>query len=853
MADSEAYNLICDHFPAGILLENHGTIEYANLRIAELLGYNRQELCGQPLTMLLNPADNYYSTGRLFSEAPQSLNHELTLHGRGGENIVVLAHVLPTRYADNSPMTIYVEERSGFLTSDAPIPYSLVDEAAEAIIITSLEGSILVWNHAAAALYGYSHTEVHNRSISIIIPPDLNHHLINKLLQDERVDKVQTLAWSKQGQLLNIELSLSPVRDQHGNISRVAFFCRDLTQEMVSAKRMRYQSRLLEAVNDAIVVAEYNGSITYWNQGAERLFGRKAEEVLGKKYSLLFDSGELKDVYTLMDEVQPGIWQGRRLVRTPQGENKYVQLSVRVLYDETEQPDLLVAVMTDVTELVAARLKAEEAVRARGEFLANISHEIRTPINGILGFSELLEDKELPLEQKAHLKSIKSNAAQLLELINDILDLSRIEANSMTVDQFTFNLRNLVDQTCQNFGPLLQEKGLGLSITYPPDTPEFFTGDNKRIRQVLNNLLSNAVKFTARGAIHVQVFIAPNSGHKTSVTISVTDTGIGISADRLHYVFEPFTQADSSTTRRYGGTGLGLAICKRLVELMRGRFDVESTPGRGSRFAFTLPLETAGQRPSLQSAVQKQEPSGFRILLLSPDPSLQKQWHGCLKRIKGELVTPDNEHRLAASIDFYQPRAVLVDDRVCQANVMLLKQQLQTARNKLNFLLLLISDDEHHQAVQILCPDRILKRSMEQEKINLLLDEMSRQPPEHSYPHQPMHVLVAVDNSLNQKLIQNILNTSHYRVSIVNNLLQAQDLMSKQPVDLLLLEMDMMIMEEFQSLTWIQENFSRVPIIGMRSDAIHSHSGVHYYIDKPVTTHSLLDAVNRQIHLFQRG
>lgn len=856
MSGNSPMAIMWDYFPVGVLLENGGVIQYCNQRMAAMLGYNPQQLCGLPLSVLLASEYSTGQSGRLFSYSTENLFRECIFLNSAGHTVELLLYNVPHQY-DNGEPAIYIENVSMLTGSDTSFQSSLIADACEAIIVTSLDGSIRVWNSASEVLFGYQGAEVIGRNISLIIPPPLVQSSISRAVNNEQLERVQTFAWSKQGVLLNIELSPSPVRDQQGFVTRIAFFCRDISPEKQGEKLLQYQSRLLEAVNDAIVVAEYNGVITYWNQGAERLFGRKGEEMLGKKYAHMFDSSESKNFYTLVDEIEPGIWQGQHLIRTPQGENKHVRFSVRVLYDEAEQPDLLVAVMTDVTELVAAKLKAEEAVRARGEFLANISHEIRTPINGILGFTELLEDKELPVDQKSYLRSIKINASHLMELINDILDLSRIEANSMNVDLVAFSLRSLVNQTCQTLSPLLKEKGLTLEINYPSGFPDYFMGDNKRIRQVLNNLLSNAVKFTSRGGISVEVSFSetnhPND-KKLSVTIAVKDTGIGITTDRLYYIFEPFTQADSSTTRRYGGTGLGLAISKRLVSLMKGRLEVESTPGRGSRFSFTLPLETASQRRPMTILPEKPIPSECKLLLLTDDDVLQQYWQDNLKGKSFELVALHNELRLSALIDFYQPVAVLVDGDTYQSDIALLKQQFQAARNKCSFSLLFLTDNsENYAKGRILEADLITSRSPVQQEINSLLDDYAKRMQHRTLLPHKANILVAVHDSLTQKLVKNILTNLDYQVSPVSNPLQTRELLLTEHFDLLLLEMEMLIMEDFFLLEWLDDRQLNIPIIGLRSDPTQSHAGVHDYIEKPLTTQSILNAVNKSVTFWKEG
>ncbi|MCG6558533.1 ATP-binding protein [Ruegeria sp. 1NDH52C] len=381
----------------------------------------------------------------------------------------------------------------------------------------------------------------------------------------------------------------------------------DLIEQGRDLVRHQKEAQLLSLVaknaNDSVILADADGRIVWTNETFTRITGYSVDEAKGFYPGDLLN-GEKTDL-EVSNAIAEAVEAGRPfrteiLNVSKDGREIWMETNLVPVLDKNGRVEVTVAIERDVTaakaqaeELAAARIAAEEGARAKAEFLATMSHEIRTPMNGVVGMAELLSDTELSEEQRQYVSTIRSSSTALLAIINDVLELSRLDARKMELHPVNFDPKACLEETLRLLQPQARAKGLKLALETETDVPPLVHGDDGRLRQVLINLLGNAIKFTERGGVTLRVRAdAQEPGHL--FVIVVEDSGIGIAADKIERVFERFSQADTDTTRLYGGTGLGLTISRELVVLMGGRITVESTLGQGSCFTLRLPLGPPG-------------------------------------------------------------------------------------------------------------------------------------------------------------------------------------------------------------------------------------------------------------------
>jgi PAS domain S-box-containing protein len=506
------------------------------------------------------------------------------------------------------------EERFRLAIEEGPIGMALIGPQFEFLKV----------NRVLCEMLGYSETEFSSLIFLAVVHPDEVQSVVERAKRHfsgrATTDKLETRFVAKNGEVLWVDLSVSPVRDGQGELLYGLAVMQNITvskrAQRELAERTEFLNSLVENSPVAIVVVDVSRKVQLCNRAFESLFGYNLAEVAGRPLDDVVgfgSTGEALEIERNLRAYKQVHLTTRRKRRD--GSIVDVDLYATPLFSDGKFSGGL-GMYLDITERVRAqealhRAKeaAETANRAKSEFLANMSHEIRTPMNGILGMTELALDTKLSPEQREYLTMVKSSADSLLVVLNDILDFSKIEAGKMDLNSADFSLRDALADTLKTLGFRARQKGLELNWNVAADVPDALVGDVGRLRQVIVNLVGNAVKFTERGEVAVGVEKGESEPEYTALHFRIRDTGIGIAPEKQKLIFEPFTQADSSTTRKYGGTGLGLGIAARLLAMMGGSIWVESEIGVGSTFHFNVPfglskgaVRETNQRPELTAA-----------------------------------------------------------------------------------------------------------------------------------------------------------------------------------------------------------------------------------------------------------
>nr|WP_275889005.1 PAS domain S-box protein [Desulforhopalus vacuolatus] len=688
------------------------------------------------------------------------------------------------------------------------------------------------------------------------------------------------------------------LRDNSGHSYRVAGSITDITEHKRINEELKTLSLAVSQSPGSIVITDTSGVIEYVNPTFTQVTGYTFEEAVGKSTSILKSGNTPTEVYAEMwKAISSGRkWRGELLNKKKNGDKFWESVTTSPIIISDDKISNYLAIKEDITErkkmeqelqqhildldetqsamlnmmddLDEEKEKAEAATLAKSDFLANMSHEIRTPMNAIIGMSHLALQTELNPRQIDYLSKIDSSAKALLRIINDILDFSKIEAGRLEIEQAEFYLENTFNQLINMLTVQVEDKGLELLFQIDPDVPDNLVGDSLRLEQMLINLGSNAVKFTEKGDILISTELVEQNEDSALLKFSVRDTGIGMTEEQMDKLFKSFSQADTSTTRRFGGTGLGLAICKRLAILMDGDIGVKSEPGKGSTFWFTarFGLHT---HDKMKARVLDEDFRGMRVLVVDDNRTSRTILAGYLESMG---LSPETVPSGQAALDILE-----ASDKTGLFDLVLMDWKMPgmdgieaTRRIKKNPKLQVVPTvimvtaygrEEIMSQAQKSGVSAFLIKPVNQSLLFDTIMEVFGKDGDKTHLAMPAgisevpgvdairgsRILLAEDNSINQQVATEILENAGLVVDVADNGLRACDMVQKVAYDAVLMDIQMPVMDGLLATQKIREmeNGKKLPIIAMTAHAMAGdrekslEAGMNDHITKPIDPSTL--------------
>ena len=727
-------------------------------------------------------------------------------------------------------------------------------------------------------------------TVGIII--GLVYFLLNHLVIKKTRDIYQTISKRMAGD--QKAYSSITTRDEIGVLAQTLnnLFHTLLEKE----KELKKLVKVIDHTDNGVVITNSKGEVEWVNRGFTRISEYTLSELKGRKPGSILQgpASDSKTVAYMNEQLRQNKgFQADIINYSKMGRLYWVAIEVQPLYDDEGKLINFMAIESDITrrkqteqELIKAKEVAQSADRAKSLFLASMSHEIRTPMNGIIGFTSLLLDSSLKPEHREYVEIIRNSGEALLTIINDILDFSKIESGNMELEMQQFDLRSCIEETLDLFTPKAMEKKLELAYSLSPDTPQSIVGDVTRLRQIVTNLVGNALKFTEAGEVEVSVRTMPGKTptltRKGMLQFSVRDTGVGIPQDKQHRLFKAFSQADSSTTRRYGGTGLGLAISKRLCELMGGTMWIASKEGKGSTFCFTIQACLA---PAKKHYFLEQNPPDLhgKNLLIVDDTAINRRILRSQVEHWGMLSQEaSSAHEALQTLsECKQPFDLCLLDYLmpCADGLQLIEAiRKQWTPEKLPVIVLTSSEQEMvRRQIDRLGISHVLQKPIKTAALYRVITEAlntSRLPQgeksEEKEPEKkpllaherPLSILLAEDNRINQLVAQQLLGRLGYRIDMVANGFEAIKALQVRPYNVILMDVQMPEMNGMETTRRIRKEFPQDQqpwVIALTAEALKGDrencllAGMNDYLSKPINLDGITKVLTAVPDSFQHA
>jgi PAS domain S-box-containing protein len=792
----------------------------------------------------------------------------------------------------------------------------ILESSAEGIFGTDLEGRITFINPAACRMLGFATKELighgshaafhHHRPDGTEYPrEECPMYLAYKEGQVSRIDS--EFLWRKDGSGFPVEYGATPILKDGAIIGSVVTF-RDITQRKRQEAELQKQHSALEAAANAMALTNFKADTAleltragYWHapldgsgwytssERTARIFGDPPVE--DHRYTLehwlkhvdLGDEAAGRVTATNFEDAVAGkvpAYDATYAYQRPKdGRIVWIHTVGQVVKDENGKPREMFGVIQDITdfkllekELVEARQKAEEATQMKSMFLANMSHEIRTPMNAIIGLAHLALKTPLNPKQKDYLEKIHNAGTSLLGVINDILDFSKIEAGKLDIETTDFKLDEVITSVTTLTAQKAHDKGLEYLARVSSDIPEILLGDPLRLGQILTNLVNNAVKFTEKGEIRLQIELVEETGEKVQLKFAVQDTGIGMTREQAAKLFQPFTQADMSTTRKHGGTGLGLTICRRLVDLMGGRVWLESEPGLGSTFHFTVWLGIGSSAAS--GKVVPEMLGRLRVLVVDDNPAareiMEEPLAGLARRVDS-VASGREAIALLHQRDASEPYdVVFMDWRMPGMDGLEASRSIKsdaTLKHPPHIVLVTAfgREEVREEAERLELDGFLVKPVTKSMIVDTLVNVFGGETPQRrvsteGHPGGRLRgarLLLAEDNEINQQIAIELLEGAGATVTVANNGREAVEVLFHGPqppaFDAVLMDLQMPEMDGYQATAKLRGDgrFGELPIIAMTAHATVEErqrcllAGMNDHISKPIDPEMLFATVGR--------